>query len=129
MVYLKLDLFYFNCIGLNQLLMMISVHRPAAQQFSCTESGCTEVFSASISLTKHKTKVHGIDRLKVNICEDCGKRFPSRSALTVHRRMHTDERPFKCDLCPKAYRASSSLVLHRKSHGNKKPFVCEYCGV
>ncbi|XP_055720714.1 B-cell lymphoma/leukemia 11B-like isoform X1 [Salvelinus fontinalis] len=50
-------------------------------------------------------------------CEYCGKVFKNCSNLTVHRRSHTGERPYKCELCNYACAQSSKLTRHMKTHG------------
>ncbi|NXG67747.1 BC11B protein, partial [Horornis vulcanius] len=45
-------------------------------------------------------------------CEYCGKVFKNCSNLTVHRRSHTGERPYKCELCNYACAQSSKLTRH-----------------
>ncbi|KAG5837216.1 hypothetical protein ANANG_G00236970 [Anguilla anguilla] len=50
-------------------------------------------------------------------CEFCGKRFRNSSNLTVHRRSHTGERPYRCGLCSYACAQSSKLTRHMKTHG------------
>ena len=47
----------------------------------------------------------------------CGKEFAQGSAMTMHRRVHTGERPLKCDYpgCDKRFSESSNLSKHRKS--------------
>ncbi|KAK3537886.1 hypothetical protein QTP70_022158, partial [Hemibagrus guttatus] len=50
-------------------------------------------------------------------CEFCGKVFKNCSNLTVHRRSHTGERPYKCELCNYACAQSSKLTRHMKTHG------------
>ena len=33
-------------------------------------------------------------------CKMCGKSFPDRYTLKVHKKTHEGEKCFKCDLCP-----------------------------
>ena len=50
-------------------------------------------------------------------CEFCGKVFKNCSNLTVHRRSHTGEKPYKCEMCPYSCAQSSKLTRHMKTHG------------
>uniref|UniRef100_A0A8C4QJ13 BAF chromatin remodeling complex subunit BCL11A b n=1 Tax=Eptatretus burgeri TaxID=7764 RepID=A0A8C4QJ13_EPTBU len=61
-----------------------------------------------------------------NACEFCGKVFKNGSNLTVHRRSHTGERPYKCELCSYACAQSSKLTRHMKTHG-QRTFRCDIC--
>ncbi len=67
-------------------------------------------------------------------CEFCGKTFNAkngRSNLIVHRRSHTNEKPYKCTLCPYASPQSSKVTRHMRVHavGEKQleKHFCRFC--
>merc|ERR1719491_555349 len=70
---------------------------------------------------------------KTDSCEYCGKVFKNCSNLTVHRRSHTGEKPYKCELCPYSCAQSSKLTRHMKTHGGKEAgrevLKCSFCGM
>ena len=67
-----------------------------------------------------------IGRGRNDTCEYCGKVFKNCSNLTVHRRSHTGEKPYKCQLCSYSCAQSSKLTRHMKTHGRmgKDIFKC-----
>ncbi|PWN30173.1 hypothetical protein BDZ90DRAFT_276658 [Jaminaea rosea] len=89
----------------------------------CQHKGCPKAFS------RH-ARIHSQERPFGCPYMGCGKTFIQRSALTVHLRIHTGERPHVCEVCTKAFSDSSSLARHRRIHSGRRPYKClaEDCG-
>ncbi|XP_037885881.1 LOW QUALITY PROTEIN: homeotic protein spalt-major [Glossina fuscipes] len=56
-------------------------------------------------------------------CRYCGKVFGSDSALQIHIRSHTGERPFKCNVCGSRFTTKGNLKVHFQRHAHKFPHV------
>lgn len=49
-------------------------------------------------------------------CSVCLKHFSSASAVQIHFRTHTGDRPFKCSICRKAFTTKGNLKVHMGTH-------------
>ncbi|KAA8591441.1 hypothetical protein FQN60_002384 [Etheostoma spectabile] len=56
-------------------------------------------------------------------CKYCGKSFGNDSALQIHLRSHTGERPFKCNICGNRFTTKGNLKVHFQRHRDKYPNI------
>ncbi|XP_035980935.1 zinc finger and BTB domain-containing protein 47 isoform X1 [Fundulus heteroclitus] len=92
------------------------------QHFPCKK--CPRIFNNRWYLEKHMNVTHN----RMQICNNCGKRFLLESELLLHQQ--TDcERSIQCVTCGKAFKKLWSLHEHNKIvHGYaEKKFSCEIC--
>ena len=56
-------------------------------------------------------------------CKYCGKVFGSDSALSIHIRSHTGERPYKCNICGNRFTTKGNLKVHFQRHTDRFPHI------
>uniref|UniRef100_T1J483 C2H2-type domain-containing protein n=1 Tax=Strigamia maritima TaxID=126957 RepID=T1J483_STRMM len=123
-------------------------HVKGVAGFTCPE--CHEKFDHWRNISVHLWRVHVID-MELYACDQCSYKTYSLSKLiNMHKRIHSEERPFLCDNCGKGFKTSKQLrnhkvihldkrrqrsfrsgecdVCHHTVHNKLRPFLCNYCG-
>lgn len=75
------------------------------------------------SVTSFEHKSSSDDGFFKHKCRFCGKVFGSDSALQIHLRSHTGERPYKCNICGNRFSTRGNLKVHFQRHKEKYPHI------
>uniref|UniRef100_A0A8C2CHX8 Spalt-like transcription factor 1b n=1 Tax=Cyprinus carpio TaxID=7962 RepID=A0A8C2CHX8_CYPCA len=128
--------------GLSQTNSLIKLSSHLSEQLTATaglvENLATTAKHFNISANSLPTQHSKAKPLNVSLCEHkrpaedctfkhkcifCAKVFGSDSALQIHLRSHTGERPYKCNICGNRFSTRGNLKVHFQRHKEKYPNI------
>ncbi|GFS13761.1 zinc finger protein 91 [Elysia marginata] len=128
-----------NCLGVSHNLVNIDGLTSETFLSSADSSSITEHINFSGTREKYNKKpeivyVNELEHKKILSdekpwkCDVCGKGFGLKQNLSRHKRVHSGEKPYKCNVCGKAFNQSSTLSSHNRIHSGGKTYKCDVCG-
>ncbi|KAK6488950.1 GDNF-inducible zinc finger protein 1-like [Huso huso] len=88
---------------------------------------CTQLFTNHKNLRQHRLTVHNDERRYA--CKLCDKRFKRQKDINDHiRKVHEKKRsPQACPYCDKIISSKGGLTVHIRIHTGEKPYKCPDC--
>ncbi|XP_030376283.1 zinc finger protein 708-like isoform X2 [Scaptodrosophila lebanonensis] len=91
---------------------------------------CDRIFPTIGGLRRHESSVPHRNKLSKTLdasqversfqCFFCDKKFVTSSNRTVHHRVHTGDRPYKCEVCNSSFKRNHHLRRHERRLEHKK---------
>ncbi|XP_022215317.2 zinc finger protein 658 isoform X2 [Drosophila obscura] len=118
---------------LQDLNVHLREHNGTGTWYTCGQEGCSKSYRHKGTLVMHKRQSHGIGpKLKLHVCEFCGRVLNSLAALNHHRFTHKDKlvKPYACEEpgCSVRFLSEEKLKVHMMRHRGIKNFTCPHCG-
>uniref|UniRef100_A0A914WGI9 C2H2-type domain-containing protein n=1 Tax=Plectus sambesii TaxID=2011161 RepID=A0A914WGI9_9BILA len=73
-------------------------------------------------------RAHSGDRPFTCPHESCGKTFMHQNSMKIHMMSHSGHRPHACKVCGKAFTTTRTLKIHSMIHTGERPYGCKFCG-
>ncbi|KAH7980786.1 hypothetical protein HPB49_019224 [Dermacentor silvarum] len=92
---------------------------------------CQQQFQYASGLQAHKVYKHDYADSPSGSklpCPVCGRMCSSEVAMSVHLRIHLNERPYVCELCDKQFTSFGAAKAHSTRHLTMQNFECSECG-
>ncbi|XP_054288677.1 zinc finger protein 271-like isoform X2 [Macrosteles quadrilineatus] len=110
------------CVCRFSTLNFLQIHQSchaeeSVRSFCCCK--CSMLFSKWSACALHLWKDHSVD-VDLYSCNVCGDyKTTTRRKLECHKKIHSDERPYKCKVCDKGFKQPTQLINHVSSVHNK----------
>lgn len=99
------------------------------RHFSDYTEYCTPCKRGFYSRSQYKNHINVAHKQIWHICEICGCKLSTKSALKDHMATHDQRtRTAICEICGKTYLNSRNLRNHLKTHSQDGGFSCKVCG-
>lgn len=77
--------------------------------------------------TQFNKNLDSKESLNTKYCGICKTHFQSKTELTDHLKIHSDEKVFICYICDRVFGQKGNMKQHIMTHSNNRPFKCDVC--
>lgn len=65
-------------------------------------------------------------KLRIDKTENYNFYYASNWKISIHRYIHSKEKPFKCDVCGKGFCQARTLAVHKQIHLKNEILCCKW---